>query len=303
MTIEAGVQILAAECLHDGAGRAVEPLVLLDAEQVRRVEARAQVIDDAQRLVVAERMGDRAGSSRLCHPLMVVVVEETKRLAVVADHREQRLGLVAGEIAPAGGVGDQAHRLVQVAQAMGVDRIALDEVAAQHAGGPDAKLGAPLRLDPVADGDDDVEVVEPDRLVGAGNVQILHIAFFVELALAEHVAKVLGDHRPLAAEQIRDLLLAEPDGVTGQMDVERDGAVFGLVEDDLSSRRGRRVCLHAASSSATVSGSSRAASVSGRESASSAASRPSASSGNRAAAWRTSSLPVTTSAIRRVRYS
>ena len=36
---------------------------------------------------------------------------------------------------------------------------ALDEVLAQALRGPDAELGAAMGLDPVADGDDDVEVV------------------------------------------------------------------------------------------------------------------------------------------------
>jgi len=40
-----------------------------------------------------------------------------------------------------------------------VERIAFDQVVLKRAGSPDAELGAALRLHPVADGDNDVEVV------------------------------------------------------------------------------------------------------------------------------------------------
>ena len=86
------------------------------------------------------------------------------------------------------------------------------------------------RLDPVTDGDDHVKVVELHRLVRAGNVQILHSAFLVQLALGEHIADVLGDYRALAAEQQAHLLLRKPDRFTIQPHF--DTGVVAFVDDD-----------------------------------------------------------------------
>jgi hypothetical protein len=77
-------------------------------------------------------------------PLVVVVVEQAERLIVFADDRQQRHRFVARQIAPAHGVGDQANRLVQVAQAFGIGGVTLDDVVAQDAGGPNAELRATL---------------------------------------------------------------------------------------------------------------------------------------------------------------
>jgi hypothetical protein len=46
-----------------------------------------------------------------------------------------------------------------ILHALLVEHIALDGEFAQHLGGPLAKLGGPHRIDPVADGDDGIEVV------------------------------------------------------------------------------------------------------------------------------------------------
>ena len=46
-----------------------------------------------------------------------------------------------------------------------VDDISLDKVFFQNSVGPFAELNAPLALDTVTDGDDDIEIMECHRLV------------------------------------------------------------------------------------------------------------------------------------------
>ena len=50
-----------------------------------------------------------------------------------------------------------AHRLSELTQATLVLGMALDDIAAQHTGGPPAELNTSLGLDTIADGDDCVE--------------------------------------------------------------------------------------------------------------------------------------------------
>ena len=52
----------------------------------------------------------------------------------------------------------------------------------------------------------------------------------LKLALGEHIADVLGDHRALAAEQLAHLLLGEPDRFTIQPHL--DAGVVAFVDDD-----------------------------------------------------------------------
>ncbi len=90
---------------------------------------------------------------------MVIVVQQPERAGVVADDGEQRLRFVPGESVALRGVGDEPHRLPKIAQTRGIDRVALNEVVTQHSGGPLAKARGPHGVDPVANGNDDVEVV------------------------------------------------------------------------------------------------------------------------------------------------
>ena len=101
-----------------------------------------------------------------------------------------------------------------------MERVALDQVLAQHLGGPDPELGATGRLDAVAHGDDHIEVVEAHGPVGTGNVQKMHIAFLCQLPLPKHVAHVAGDHRALTAKQLSHLGLTEPHGVSLQTHIK-----------------------------------------------------------------------------------
>jgi hypothetical protein len=101
-----------------------------------------------------------------------------------------------------------------------VERVALDQMLAQHLGSPNPELGAAGRLDAVAHGDDYIEVVEAHGPVGTGNVQKMHIAFLGQLPLSKHVAHVAGDHRAFTAKQFRHLGLTEPDGVSLEAHIE-----------------------------------------------------------------------------------
>lgn len=69
------------------------------------------------------------------------------------------------------------------------------------------ETGAGLRFDPVTDWEDDIEIVELDWFIGAGNVQILYIALLIQFTLPKGVAEMFGDHRTLAAEVRLSFLL------------------------------------------------------------------------------------------------
>jgi len=88
---------------------------------------------------------------------------------------------------------EQGDRLVELhaagEQALLVERVASQQVIAEHAVGPDAELGAAPRLDPVADGDHDVQVVARRRAATVrGSMQNLHRTLSWQLALGEHVS-------------------------------------------------------------------------------------------------------------------
>jgi len=48
--------------------------------------------------------------------------------------------------------------------------------------GPSAELGASFGVHTIAYGNDDIEIIKSNRLVGIGNVHFLHIAFFFQFA-------------------------------------------------------------------------------------------------------------------------
>lgn len=117
-------------------------------------------------------------------------------------------------------------------QAVPIEGVAFGQVLVQKAGGPLAESGALPGHHPIADRDDDIQVIELDWPVRAGNVQILHIAFLVQLSLREHVADVLGDNRALPPEKLGHLLLPKPDRVALHPDFDRAG--LGLIDADLA---------------------------------------------------------------------
>ncbi|MOA20149.1 hypothetical protein D3C78_1405750 [compost metagenome] len=155
---------------------------------------------------------------------------------VLHGFEEQHAGLGLGVVIHAGGVqveylavehllagtniADALQQLLPVAaaaqilQARIVHGEALDQVLAQALGGPDAEPGALLRLDPVADRDDDVEVIEVGRLGRKfGNTDFSHHLFRHQFAFLEDVLDMLVDGRLGLAKQLRHLLLAQPDRI------------------------------------------------------------------------------------------
>jgi hypothetical protein len=116
-------------------------------------------------------------------------------------------------------------------EASAVDGVPPRQVLLQQGGGPLAKAHALRRLDTVADRDDDIEAEEADGLVGAGNVQILHIALALKFFVGEHVPNVAPHDGAVAAEQLRHLLQTEPDGLPVKPDLDFPGR--GLVDRDL----------------------------------------------------------------------
>ncbi len=170
---------------------------------------------------------------------MVVAVEGGEGVGVIVDHPQHVSAGIVHQFLRSQGARQQIHGLAQLqefgallAQTLFVDGVALDQMIAEHLGGPLAKLGAALRFHSVADRNDDVEIVMGNRLVGKSNVHNLHIAFFVQLSLAKYIAEVLGDNRPLPLEQLRQLILSQPDRFVVKLDFQTGFAVLRLKKNN-----------------------------------------------------------------------
>ena len=103
-------------------------------------------------------------------PFVIVVIENIEREAVFADDVQQSLGLIAGEFLAGRCFRSQPDRLVKFGhppavfrQPLVVDGEPADGMIAEHACGPDTKLGATPRVHAVPHRNNRVEVVEPDR--------------------------------------------------------------------------------------------------------------------------------------------
>ena len=107
---------------------------------------------------------------RVREPPLVVLQQQPPRARVPLDDLEHGPALVGDELVPLQRASEQAHGLLHLAQpllakAPLVQRVAVEEVLAQRASGPDAELSAALGVDAVAHREDRVEVVVLD-LVG-----------------------------------------------------------------------------------------------------------------------------------------
>ena len=72
---------------------------------------------------------------------------------------------------------NQSKRLLQLLKSPGVLGISLDYVLFQDIRRPDPELGATLRIEPIANGNDDIQVKEvdlPNFPVGGNLLQFLH---------------------------------------------------------------------------------------------------------------------------------
>ena len=166
-----------------------------------------------QRLILADFVMDRRRKITQRQALAVELVEQHEGAGITGNHihqpaRLRQTGLFDQVLL------EQAQCAFQLAdvflllrQALLVQRIALHQMILEDAVGPDTEAGAFRRFDAVADGNDHIEVVMLDRFIRICNVQILHIAFFGQFILLEHVAQVFGDDRTLTTKQAPDLIL------------------------------------------------------------------------------------------------
>jgi len=114
-----------------------------------------------------------------------------------------------------------------------VEDEALDEVVAELLRGPDTEPGAPVRLHPIADRDDDIEGVEFDF---PGDLALncckkCNSCFPLQFTFVEDVLDVAGDDGLIPLEQLRHLASGEPDGLVDVTDVDACLPVLGLEED------------------------------------------------------------------------
>lgn len=114
-----------------------------------------------------------------------------------------------------------AKDLPALLQALVVHHEALDEELLERPRCPDPELGRLVAVDPVADGDDGVEVVETGLLrlgfslhgtVGSGCFQNGNNLFFPQFSGLEDVFQVLVDRRDTDPEQVGHEPLGEPEG-------------------------------------------------------------------------------------------
>src|SRR5690606_20487055 len=101
-------------------------------------------------------------------------------------------------------------------EALPVEGVALEQVIAQGPSGPDAELGAALRVDPIADGYDGIEVVELD-CAGHGfpsfkcNCCIFcNSCIWSQFSSRVDVPEVPGDYRLVTSEQVGHLSQRQP---------------------------------------------------------------------------------------------
>ena len=109
---------------------------------------------------------------------------------------------------------------------------AFDEIFTQHTGRPAPELRSTQGFHAISDRNDHVKAVEGNRFVGMGNVQKLHIAFFVNLAFRDSVIDMPSDDRPVSLEQFSHLCLREPDSFVFHADVNTGFPVFCLIHDN-----------------------------------------------------------------------
>ncbi len=73
-----------------------------------------------------------------------------------------------------------------------------------------------------------------DWLVRASNVQILHIAFFIQLTFGEYITQMFCYYGTLTPEQLAHLLLSQPDCIL--LHTHFDGAAFSLINVNFAHR-------------------------------------------------------------------
>jgi hypothetical protein len=104
---------------------------------------------------------------------------------------------------------------------------------AENARRPPSEKHALHGLDAVSNGDDDIQVVEPDRAPAAIFMQNLHKIPLVNLALVDSVPYMAGYDRLVTSEQPAHLFLCQPYGLAVSPDVNAHIRAV-IVNDDLT---------------------------------------------------------------------
>jgi hypothetical protein len=100
-------------------------------------------------------------------------------------------------------------------------------------GGPDAELGALLRFDTVADRDNHIKIVVIRRLLlKFGNSEFLHNLAFDQFPFGEDILDMFVNGGFGLAEQLRHMLLRQPDGLVLQMHIDSDLALLVLINEN-----------------------------------------------------------------------
>jgi len=82
-----------------------------------------------------------------------------------ADHLQHRLPFIRYQLVALQSPGQKGNRLFHVGkplfgQPLLIEAIAFEKMILQYGGRPDTELGAALRLDPIANRDDDIEIIK-----------------------------------------------------------------------------------------------------------------------------------------------
>src|ERR1041385_872870 len=137
-----------------------------------------------------------------------------------------------------------AEALVQL-QPLVVEDEPLDDELPQGLGRPDAELRCLRAVDPVADRDDRIEVVEHNvardlaAALGSNYPDFPESCLLDQLTTSENVAEMLADGADVDAEQLSHASLVEPEGLTLIEHLDAHGVIGGAVEDQLPFLRGR----------------------------------------------------------------
>ncbi len=193
------------------------------------------------RLAVVERTLRGLASFRQRQAVLVILQQQAPRLRITHDERQHRVASFADQCLIVQRARQQLDSLLRLGnpplrQARLVQRVALYQMLTQGAGRPLAELHAPLGINAVADGDDDIEIVV-FNLPSNGSVALgLNLCKFctscrlIQLTFLEHIVQMLGHHRTLAAKQRRHLLLRQPYRLRIQPHIHPRLATLGFID-------------------------------------------------------------------------
>jgi hypothetical protein len=182
-------------------------------------------------------------TGRLGQAPLVVLEQELPRARVLLDDLQHGPALVGHQLIPLQRAGEQGHGLLHLldallAQPSLVESVATKQVLPQRGRRPDAELGAALRVHPVADREDRVEVVVLD-LVGlpvcCSCCIFCNNCFSMEFSAIEDPPQMPRDDGLVSAEQRRYLRQRKPYGIAFEPNLEPDATAPVLVDGDRSS--------------------------------------------------------------------